>query len=141
MQDGGSQMLQDMASQRHPFSDHVMSQTRGAQRQCMLAVWAVMDQLTSVSKNVTAQVRFGTAAATQGDIDRAMQHETVLFADTLVIHTVIQHQKRQEAPATWREIVGKLYAPVLKKPHWTPGYCLCSWAISNLKCFTARTAK
>ena len=98
-------------------------------------------QLTSVSKNVTAQVRFGTAAATQGDIDRAMQHETALFADTLVIHTVIQHQKRQEAPATWREIVGKLYAPVLKKPHWTPGYCLCSWAISNLKCFTARTAK
>lgn len=32
-------------------------------------------------------------------------------------------------------------SPVQKKPHWTPGYCRCSWAISSLKCFTARAAK
>ncbi len=54
---------------------------------------------------------------------------------------VTHQQNRQEPPATWRESVRKLYVPVLKKPHWTPGYCLCSWAISSLKCFTARTAK
>ncbi len=35
-------------------------------------------QLTSVSKNVTAQLRFKTAAATQGDIHRAMQLEPAL---------------------------------------------------------------
>ena len=35
----------------------------------------------------------------------------------------------------WRHL------PVQKNPHCTPGYCLCSCAISSLMCFTARAAK
>ncbi len=46
-------------------------------------------QLTSVSKSVTAQLSFGTAAATQGDIHMTKQHKPALFTDMLEYTTVV----------------------------------------------------
>lgn len=58
-------------------------------------------------------------------------------------HLLLVWGREMGGGAGWllRKVGARHVTPVQKKPHWTPGYCLCSWAISSLKCLTARAAK